>query len=152
MVYAPSVRTPRRGAAVHELPQADDRPAVYAPGAVERGETGGLSLMVMRRSTPLIVVASASAEMAEQVAERLRREGKVVYVTHSAEGCLRVATSVAPDMVLLDPRLRTRRLEQLLAAHPSSRGARVLHLEPMPVMAGAVAPAAASRSVVLHAA
>ena len=122
-----------------------------------------MSLMVMRRAVPLIVIASPSAEMAGEVAERLRREGKVVYVTHSAEGCLRVATSVAPDMVLLDPRLRTRRLEQLLAAHPASRGARVLHLEPMPV-AGAAAAASASpggsglrerepaRRAVLHAA
>jgi hypothetical protein len=144
---------------VHELPEADDCPAVGTSGVVERGETGGLSLMVRRRSVPLIVIASPSVEMAEDVAERLRREGKVVYVTHSAQGCLRVATSVGPDMVLLDPRLRTRRLEQLLAAHPASRRARLLHLEPMPVAASPT-PAGATgvrerepaRGVVLHAA
>jgi hypothetical protein len=44
----------------------------------------------------LIVVASASAGVAEEAAARLRRDGNVVYVTHSAQGCLRVATSVAP--------------------------------------------------------
>ena len=65
--------------------------------------------------------------MAEEVAARLRRAGNVVYVTHSAGSCLRVATSVEPDVVLLDPRL-PRRLEQLLHAHPSSASAQVLHL------------------------
>jgi DNA-binding response OmpR family regulator len=79
------------------------------------------------RSVPLIVVASASASIAEDVAARLRRNGSVVYVTHSAEGCLRVATSVAPDIVLLDPALPTH-LEDLLHAHPTSAGAQILHL------------------------
>jgi len=81
----------------------------------------------VRRSIPLIVIASNSTAMAEEVAARLRRAGNVVYVTHSAEGCLRVATSVDPDVVLLDPRL-PRRLERLLHAHPSSSGAQILHL------------------------
>jgi DNA-binding response OmpR family regulator len=79
------------------------------------------------RKTPLIVVASTSAALAENVAARLRRDGSVVYVTHSAEGCLRVATSVAPDMVVLDPAL-PRRLENLLHAHPASAKAQILHL------------------------
>jgi DNA-binding response OmpR family regulator len=79
------------------------------------------------RSIPLIVVASASSSFAEAVAERLRQEGNVVYVTHSAEGCLRVATSVMPDMILLDPALPSR-LERLLRGHPASAGAQILHL------------------------
>jgi DNA-binding response OmpR family regulator len=82
---------------------------------------------MLRRSIPLIVIASTSTTLAQDVAARLRRAGNVVYVTHSAEGCLRVATSVLPDMVLLDPRL-PRRLEQLLRAHPSSAAAQILHL------------------------
>ena len=77
----------------------------------------------------MIVVASASASVAEDVAARLRRDGSVVYVTHSAQGCLRVATSVGPDVVLLDPALRSGRVEQLLRAHPVSARAKVLHLE-----------------------
>jgi DNA-binding response OmpR family regulator len=64
---------------------------------------------------------------AEDVAARLRRDGSVVYVTHSAQGCLRVATSIAPDVVLLDPAL-PRRLETLLNAHPTSSRARILHI------------------------
>ena len=82
---------------------------------------------MLRRSVPLIVLASTSTALSDEVATRLRRGGNVVYITHSAEGCLRVATSVMPDVVLLDPRL-PRRLEQLLRAHPSSAGAQILHL------------------------
>ena len=50
-------------------------------------------------------------------------------MTHSAAGCLRVATSIGPDVVLLDPALRTARVEQLLRAHPVSARAQVLHLD-----------------------
>lgn len=79
------------------------------------------------RGTTLIVVASDVAAIADDVAQRLRRQGAVVYATHSAAGCLRVATSVGPDVVVLDPALPPR-LEQLLRAHPTSARARVLHL------------------------
>jgi hypothetical protein len=66
-----------------------------------------------------------------------------VYVTHSLHGCLRVATSVAPDLVLLDPEFPPR-LEQLLGAHPTSAHATILHLTEK--------QAARSAPVVLHAA
>ena len=80
---------------------------------------------MLRRSVPLVVVASASAAYAEAMAARLRAEGNVVYVTHSAEGCLRVATSVMPDRIVLDPVLPGR-LERLLRAHPSSANAQIV--------------------------
>jgi CheY-like chemotaxis protein len=80
-----------------------------------------------QRRVPLVVVASAASAFADGIAEQLRREGNVVYVAHSAEGCLRVATSVGPDLVMLDPALPPR-LEQLLKAHPTSAGAQILHL------------------------
>jgi hypothetical protein len=79
---------------------------------------------------PLVVIgigSNALAEMAEGVAAQLRREGNVVYITHGAEGCLRVATSVVADVILLDPALPDR-LERLLKAHPTSGAARILHL------------------------
>jgi len=75
----------------------------------------------------LIVVASTSAAVAEEAAARLRRDGNIVYVTHSAAGCLRVATSVGPDMVLLDPGLPSR-LVGFLRAHPATAEAQILHL------------------------
>ncbi len=83
---------------------------------------------VRRREVLLVVVASASAAYAEHIAARLRSDGSVVYVTHSAEGCLRVATSISPDVVVLDPAL-PRRLERLLRAHPASAGAEIVHLQ-----------------------
>jgi len=75
----------------------------------------------------MIIVASEQPGLADAVAARLRRDGAIAYATHSAGGCLRVATSVAVDVILLDPKL-PRRLEQLLHAHPTSAHAQVLHL------------------------
>src|SRR5690349_12966853 len=83
---------------------------------------------MIRRSVPLVIVASTSAAFVDEIAARLRREGNVVYVTRSAEGCLRVATSVMPDLILLDPQLQSPRLEALLRAHPSSAPARIMQL------------------------
>ncbi len=80
-----------------------------------------------RRAVPLVVVASPSAAVVAQVAAQLRADGNVVYVAHSAEGCLRVATSTGPDMVLLDPSFPAR-IEKLIKAHPSCANAQVLHL------------------------
>jgi AmiR/NasT family two-component response regulator len=86
-------------------------------------------MSTQQRGVPLIVVASMSASFAEDIAVRLRRNGSLVYVTHSLKGCLRVATSVGPDVVLLDPALPHRhRLEQLLHAHPVSAHATILRL------------------------
>jgi hypothetical protein len=81
-----------------------------------------------RRSVPLIVVASMSATLAEDIAARLRSDGSVVYVTRSVAGCLRVSTSIAPDVILLDPALPSR-LENLLRAHPASARAKIFHLD-----------------------
>jgi len=82
---------------------------------------------VSARHVPLIVIGSAASALVDSVAARLRREGNVVYVTHSPEGCLRVATSVAPDVVLLDRRFPGR-IEKLLKAHPMSARAQIFHL------------------------
>jgi DNA-binding response OmpR family regulator len=97
----------------------------------------------MDRHVPLVVIGSLSSTLADSVAQQLRRDGKVVYVTHSAEGCLRVATSVHADVILLDPAFPSR-LEKLLRAHPFSAGARILHLTQDAVRPGAIVrPAAA---------
>src|SRR5437868_11203694 len=81
------------------------------------------------RHVPLILVATASSALAESVASQLRREGNVVYVAHSADGCLRVAASVGPDVILMDPALaNSQRYEQMIKAHPMCAGTQVLHL------------------------
>ncbi len=79
------------------------------------------------RAIPLILIATPLAAFADSVATQLRREGSVVYIAHTPEGCLRVATSAAPDVVLLDPSFPSR-LEKLLKAHPATADAQVLHL------------------------
>jgi len=83
---------------------------------------------VLSRQVPLIVIGSVATALADSVATQLRRQGNVVYVTHSPEGCLRVATSVAPDVIVLDPRFPAR-IETLLKVHPMSAHAQLLHLK-----------------------
>jgi hypothetical protein len=82
---------------------------------------------MLSRQVPLIVIGGVAAALAERVAAQLRRQGNLVYMTHSPEGCLRVATSVAPDVIVLDPRFPDR-IEKLLKAHPASAQAQILHL------------------------
>jgi CheY-like chemotaxis protein len=88
------------------------------------------------REVPLIVIGSRCTALADSVAAQLRDEGNVVYVTHSPEGCLRVATSVAPDVILLDAEFPGR-VEKLLKVHPASARARILHLSDDPPNVGA---------------
>jgi len=100
-----------------------------------------------RRDIPLIVLASPAGSLADQVATRLRRDGAVVYATHSQGGCLRVATSVAPDMVVLHPSMSAR-LEGLLHAHPATAHAQIVRLSPafMTDLTPATRPSVAARS------
>jgi CheY-like chemotaxis protein len=66
----------------------------------------------------VVVIASAIVATAESAADSFRREGWVAYSAHSWEGCLRVATSVTPDLVLLDDAMPPR-VESLPRAHPT---------------------------------
>jgi CheY-like chemotaxis protein len=85
--------------------------------------------MFRSRRIPLILVASAAPGAAERTVARLRQDGAVAYAAHSADGCLRMATSIGPDVILLDPLLADRpRLMRLLRAHPTSARA---HLQPL---------------------
>ena len=70
----------------------------------------------------LVVIASPHNARADQLAVKLREHGLVVYVLRTTDGCLRVATAVGPDAVLLDPDFPPR-VEQLLRAHPISGAA-----------------------------
>jgi hypothetical protein len=79
------------------------------------------------RSPPLILVGTSQPGTADEIVARLRRDGVVAYASRSPEGCLRVATSVGPDVVLLDPAWPPR-LESMLRSHPTSARSRVLHL------------------------
>jgi DNA-binding response OmpR family regulator len=86
-------------------------------------------MRVGQHREPLVLVASADAPLAASVQRRLTAHGYSTAVAHSGDGCLRVATSLGPDLVLLDNRLAPR-TDHLLRAHPRSRRARVLRLSP----------------------
>jgi len=79
------------------------------------------------RHPPLVVVASASRPVADRAAAELRKQGYLVCETHSDQGCLRVATSVGPDLIVLDPALPSS-LERRLRSHPTSAPARIVRL------------------------
>jgi hypothetical protein len=82
----------------------------------------------MRPEAPRIVlVAGVHPEPVDAIVGRLRQAGVNAYAVHSTNGCLRVATAVGPDLILLDASL-PRRVERLLKAHPISSRARILRL------------------------
>jgi hypothetical protein len=54
----------------------------------------------------------------------MREEGGVVLIVEGDRACLRVATAVGPDIVLIGPRL-SRGVLGLLRAHPLSRHAQI---------------------------
>src|SRR5579863_9078336 len=76
-----------------------------------------------RRSRPLVLVLGDPAPAA-RVVDVWRDLGAVVVRARDADGCLRVATAVGPDIIVLD-NSASRRLLMLLAAHPVSARARI---------------------------
>jgi len=83
------------------------------------------------RETPLVVVASPDRATANGLVEQLRSDGAVAYAAYTWQGCLRVATAVGPDVVVVDPAM-PRRLDSLLKAHPASSGAATVHTVRVP--------------------
>lgn len=80
------------------------------------------------RATPLVVIGAADATFVGPLAEQIESAGSFVYVTHGPHACLRVATALGPDRVVLDPRL-PRSLARLLRAHPRTEHAQVTWAE-----------------------
>jgi DNA-binding SARP family transcriptional activator len=103
-----------------ETLEAFDRPK---DGGMKASDEGDSRVGVARRTAPLALICTPDAN-AVALVERLREEGMIVCVTHDLHGCLRVATAVGPDVIMIDPRL-PRRLEQLLLAHPACSGASI---------------------------
>lgn len=77
--------------------------------------------------TPVVLVASTSEAVADSLAEQLRHQGRVAYAAHSTDGCLRMATSVGPDLVLMDASI-SQRVKSLLKAHPTTARTAVMSL------------------------
>jgi CheY-like chemotaxis protein len=104
-----------------------DEVARVVAGAVAQPQPAVLG--AASSSAALVLVASPDRALAARVAERMRSTGSAACTAHSAAGCLRVATAVGPDVVMLDPRIATRgELEKRLRAHPVSASADIVAL------------------------
>jgi hypothetical protein len=74
------------------------------------------------RTVPLALLGIIDPVTAEPVAALLRAEGVGLAMALGDRSCLRMATALYPDIILLDPRL-PRTLLTLLHAHPLSKRA-----------------------------
>jgi hypothetical protein len=98
------------------------------PGAVLLWPASiGLSVMLSGRERPLVLVATPSTELAERLMCDVRRTGSIACLARTADGCLRVATSVGPDVLLLDSRLPDR-LVDMLRSHPATASSTILRV------------------------
>jgi hypothetical protein len=79
------------------------------------------------RARPLALVATPDADLAQDLIVQIQSAGFPTCVARSAAGCLRVATAVGPDLVLLDDRL-PRRLEGMLRSHPATATAELVRV------------------------
>ncbi len=80
--------------------------------------------MQERRKPTVVVVLGLDQQQTEAESARLRGQGNVVMRAHDAGGCLRIATAVGPDRIVLDRRVQGRLL-RLLKAHPVSSSAKI---------------------------
>ena len=81
-----------------------------------------------RLARPLILVATPDEGFMEELLTLVRSHGHAACSARTAAGCLRVATAVGPDMVLLDARLPGS-LERMLHTHPATAATRFIRLE-----------------------
>jgi CheY-like chemotaxis protein len=79
------------------------------------------------RSRLLVLVATPDPDVAQHLVEEIHGCGFVACVARSAAGCLRVATAVGPDLVLLDARL-PRHLEGILSSYPATATSQVMRV------------------------
>jgi hypothetical protein len=80
--------------------------------------------MQAQRNQSLVMLLGLDQAQTDAEADRWHRRGAVVMRAHDAGGCLRMATSVGPDHIVLDHRV-PHRLVRLLKAHPVSSTAQI---------------------------
>lgn len=83
--------------------------------------------MPTTRDQALVLVASTDSDLVDRITETVRSTGAATCRASSAAGCLRVATAVGPDVVLLDARFSPK-LERLLRAHPATARSDIVRL------------------------
>lgn len=88
---------------------------------------GGSHVMQPTRRNPPLVLVLADPSSTARATQFWRDQGAVVVQARDDGGCLRVATAVGPDIIVLD-NTASRRLLKLLAAHPVSARAQIERL------------------------
>lgn len=83
-----------------------------------------MTALATNHTRPLVLLAVSEPSGWWYMATILRQEGMRVVLALGERACLRVATAVHPDIILLDPRL-PRALLSLLRAHPQARTAQI---------------------------
>jgi hypothetical protein len=76
---------------------------------------------------PLVLIASEDGELVRALVARLAVSALTVIGARSSDGCVRVATAIGPDVILLDAAL-PHSVEGVLRAHPVSAPARIHRL------------------------
>jgi hypothetical protein len=79
------------------------------------------------RARRLVIVASEAPGVADDWATHLVQAGWMAVPARSPRGCLRLATALGPDTILVDDTFPAS-IERLIAAHPTSRQARLFRL------------------------
>ena len=97
------------------------------------------------RARPLVLVCTAHADLTTQLVTQMSEAGLVACVAHSAAGCLRVATAVGPDVVLVDASVPDRVIS-MLRTHPACRTARVVRLTAGSLAVGLLGNGASTRN------
>ena len=82
-------------------------------------------MQATRRNRPLVLVLAADPATVACTVNFWRDQGAIVVHARDDGGCLRVATAVGPDIIILDDTASSRLLK-LLAAHPVS-GRALIH-------------------------
>ena len=77
-----------------------------------------LSERPRRRAKPLALVATGDEVLHRRLVQLAERLGYASCRARTTDGCLRVATAIGPDVVLMDDRWPMG-LERLLRAHPA---------------------------------
>jgi len=87
------------------------------------------------REIPLVLLGGTDPVALQLLARTMRQEGMGVAGALGDRACLRVASALRPDIILLDPRLPGALLN-LLRAHPLSKSAQISWSEALAHPAG----------------
>jgi hypothetical protein len=106
------------------LTRTDKPPCGVGRATVVHKTLPGMTGTKQNRAVPLVLLGVSDDAALEPVATLLGCEGMGLVVALGESACLRVASAVRPDVILLDPRL-PRALLSLLRGHPLLRSTQI---------------------------